>query len=429
VGTAEIGLDRLGLAPLDLLALPESDGLPAELADRLRRAVAAPAGATVVPVAVRDPAWAPSVVALGEWLGLSQAVSRLVGAARAVEPRDLIAPGDGAAPGAIDTAELQKRADAAETRLRSAFAALQGGGNLEAALLAVAGFGATGAVPSADPSQWSAQAAAVAAEIGGRIETLTRLASGLSRSTASPEASRDHDVARLKAVFGDSFLVLPVLAPDLAATWPALWNHSVSLQGGDPLASVRWLQRMSRVRPGAARLDQALLYAEALAGRPLTRFDVAQLPAADGERWLGLDLAGGAPASRLSLVAFSPHPYTAGAAVAGLMIDEWIEVLPTAQQITGVSFHHDDPAAQAPQAILLAVRPDDFPEWTLEAVEGSVLEALGLAKLRAVDPDALGALGHYLPALYFAYNAGGPRPDAISTDFNAALRAASQRIS
>lgn len=429
VGTAEIGLDRLGLAPLDLLALPESDGLPAELADRLRRAVAAPAGATVEPVAERDPAWAPSVVALGEWLGLSQAVSRLVGAARAVEPRDLIAPGDGAAPGAIDTAELQKRADAAETRLRSAFAALQGGGNLEAALLAVAGFGATGAVPSADPSQWSAQAAAVAAEIGGRIETLTRLASGLSRSTASPEASRDHDVARLKAVFGDSFLVLPVLAPDLAATWPALWNHSVSLQGGDPLASVRWLQRMSRVRPGAARLDQALLYAEALAGRPLTRFDVAQLPAADGERWLGLDLAGGAPASRLSLVAFSPHPYTAGAAVAGLMIDEWIEVLPTAQQITGVSFHHDDPAAQAPQAILLAVRPDDFPEWTLEAVEGSVLEALDLAKLRAVDPDALGALGHYLPALYFAYNAGGPRPDAISTDFNAALRAASQRIS
>ena len=53
------------------------------------------------------------------------------------------------------------------------------------------------------------------------------------------------------------------------------------------------------------------------------------------------------------------------------------------------------------------MRPDDFPEWTFEAVEGSILEALDLAKLRAVDPDALGALGHYLPALYFAYNAGG----------------------
>lgn len=425
IGAAEIGLNRLGLAPLDLLALPESDGLAGELADRLRRAVTIPAGATVELIAERDADWAPSVVALGEWLGLVRAVSRLVGAARAVEPRDLIAPGDDTTPGAIDAAELQARADDAEAGLRSASAALQAGGGLEAALLAAAGFGATGAVPSLDPSQWSAQAAAATAELGGRIETLTRLAAGFTRSTASPEASRDHDVARLEAIFGDSFLVLPTLASALASAWPALWGHSVPLQGGDPLASTRWLQRMSRVRPGAARLDQAIFYAEALAGRPLTALDVAQLPAIDGERWLGLDLAGGAPASRLSLVAFSPRPYTAGAAVAGLMIDEWVEVLPAAEQITGVSFHHDDPVAQAPQAILLAVRPDDFPEWTLEAVEGSVLEALDLAKLRAVDPDALGALGHYLPALYFAYNAGGPRPDAVSTDFNVALRAAS----
>jgi hypothetical protein len=430
-GTVEIGLDRLGLSPLDLLALPESDGLAGELADRLRRAVAAvrpasaPAGAAVELMAERDAGWAPDVVSVDEWLGLLQAVSRLVGAARAVEPRDLVAPGD--PPGTIDTAELQARADAAEAQLRSAYAALQAGGGPEAALLAAAGFGVAGAVPAREPSQWSPQAAGAMAELAGRIETLTRLAAGFTRSTASSEASRDQDVARLKAVFGNSFLVLPTLAPGLAAAWPGLWGRSAPLQAGDPLASVRWLQRTARVRAGAARLDQALLYAEALAGRPLARLDVAQLPVVDGERWLGLDLAGGAPASRLSLVAFSPRPYAAGAAVAGLMIDEWVEVLPAAQQITGVSFHHDDPAAQAPQAILLAVRPDDFPEWTLEAVEGSVLEALDLAKLRAVDPDALGALGHYLPALYFAYNAGGPRAETVSTDFNVALRAAAPR--
>jgi hypothetical protein len=37
----------------------------------------------------------------------------------------------------------------------------------------------------------------------------------------------------------------------------------------------------------------------------------------------------------------------------------------------------------------LAVRPNDFPEWTLSTVEGSVLEALDLAKTRGVDPDVL----------------------------------------
>ena len=30
-------------------------------------------------------------------------------------------------------------------------------------------------------------------------------------------------------------------------------------------------------------------------------------------------------------------PFTAGAAVAGLMIDDWVEVLPSQQQITGLS--------------------------------------------------------------------------------------------
>ena len=109
------------------------------------------------------------------------------------------------------------------------------------------------------------------------------------------------------------------------------------------------------------------------------------------------------------------------------MVDDWVEVLPAPQQITGLSFHYDDPIARAPQAILLAVRPNDFPEWTFEAVEGSVLEALDLAKLRAVDPDALGALGHYLPALYFAYNAGGPRTDAVSVNFDNSLRTAQLR--
>jgi hypothetical protein len=247
------------------------------------------------------------------------------------------------------------------------------------------------------------------------------------RTGTPADALRDHDVARLKAVFGDSFPVLPALAPQLASTWPQLWANSTALQAGDPLTTVRWFQRASRVHTGAGRLATALLYAEALAGRSLAHFDVAQLPFIAGERWVGLELAGTAAASRLSLVAFSPKPAAAAAGIAGLMLDDWVEVVPAAQQITGLSFHYDDPIARAPQAILLAVQPDDFAEWTFEAVEGSVLEALDLAKLRAVDPDALGALGHYLPALYFAYNAGAPHAEAVSIDFNLSLHTAQAR--
>ena len=426
LGTIELGLDRLGLAPLDLLAIPEPrDGSAGELADRLRLAMTAarppsmPVTATVHLVTERDPAWKVEVVSVSEWAELLRAVAHTITGARALEPRDIAAPGT--TPGAMDLAELQSRADASEASLRAASHALMAKTGLDAALLAAAAFGPASAVPAGDSSGWRAQADRVAVELAARLDRLDRLKSGFVRATASPDAQRDQDVARLQAIFGESFVVLPTLAPALATAWPALWSQSAALQAGDPFAAVTWFQRAARVRPGVSRLDRALLYAEALGGQPLTRFEVAQLPATAGERWLGLTLAGGAAAAgRLSLVAHAPVSFTPGAGVAGLVLDEWVDVLPAAQHVSGVSFQYNDPTARAPQAILIAVPPDDFPEWTVEAVEGSVLDALELAKLRAVDPDALETLGHYLPALYFAHNFGQSAVNAVSIDFTVA---------
>jgi len=166
-------------------------------------------------------------------------------------------------------------------------------------------------------------------------------------------------------------------------------------------------------------LDTAVLLAESLSGQLLLQFKVAQLPASPTDKWVAVKDS--ASLSRLSIVAFLPGVVTPGAPIAGLMMDQWTEVLPSREQITGVAFQYADPIARPPQSILLAVKADDFPEWTMEAVEGSVLEALDLAKIRAVDPDSLGALGHYLPALYFAYNTGAPRIETVAVDFNTAL--------
>jgi hypothetical protein len=43
-----------------------------------------------------------------------------------------------------------------------------------------------------------------------------------------------------------------------------------------------------------------------------------------------------------------------------------------------------------------------------------LLETLDLARIRAVDSDALDEVSHYLPATYFACNVAG---DTVSTDF------------
>ena len=413
----ETGIDQLGLAPLDVLSLPEAQGLPQELADRIRRVAwkARPAGAVEVEILTgRDPQWKPQVVALAEWLALLQSVSRLVNGARPLTPKDLVVQGD--PPGPIDTGELASRADAAERQLRAALTSLESSSAGDASLMSAAAFGVPGAVPNTDPAKWPSQSVAAAADLNARVGQLDKLAAGFTRSSATPDQSSGYDSARLQAIFGAAFKALPLLMQNAGD----LWAQSLGLQANDPLASVRWFQRAARVRPGATRLDSSVMLSEALSGQLLLQFEVAQLPAAAGDKWVALP--GANSTSRLSLVAFSPAPVAAGASFAGLMIDEWTEVLPASQQITGVSFQYTDPVARPPQSILLAVKPDAFPEWTMEAVEGSVLEALELAKIRAVDPDALGALGHYLPALYFAFNSGGPSVETVSTDFNRVLQ-------
>src|SRR5262249_26593129 len=107
------------------------------------------------------------------------------------------------------------------------------------------------------------------------------------------------------------------------------------------------------------------------------------------------------------------------AAHAALFIDDWLETIPNDRETTGVSFHVDDASSRAPNAILIGVQPDGFPEWTLESVEGTILEAIELTHFRAVDPDTLGVIGHFLPALMFATNFGDT-VDAISTDLTLA---------
>jgi hypothetical protein len=122
-----------------------------------------------------------------------------------------------------------------------------------------------------------------------------------------------------------------------------------------------------------------------------------------------------APAgSRLSLVIHTPTALDLIQPLAGLLIDEWSEVVPHTEETTGLAFHYNAPAARAPQAILLAVTPDDRPTWDLACLEATVLETLELAKLRTVDLTALETVGQFLPALYFANNASGA---TIATDF------------
>jgi hypothetical protein len=165
---------------------------------------------------------------------------------------------------------------------------------------------------------------------------------------------------------------------------------------------------------------------------------VAQFPFDTRNRWLALneDERGAEydttrDRGRLSIVAAFGAPQgvpvlttgTGGQSdkLAGLLLDQWDEMIPSATASTGVSFQYDGPSSQAPQCLLLAVpaqRGTAAKSWDVADLAAIVYDTLDLAKVRAVDLDAMRAtsgtetetsgIGWALPGLLLPRDPGQP---------------------
>ena len=206
-----------------------------------------------------------------------------------------------------------------------------------------------------------------------------------------------------------------------ATEFTSALGASTAAQGGDPLAVNTWFTRCTRVRDGVSRMSACLQRAEVLGAGARLNLSVAQLPFKSGERWVGLPPAAGAvmPPSKLSLVVNTIGPINTTKFTTGLLVDEWVEVVPNTSETTALAFQFDTPDACAPQSVLIAVPPVPGQEWTAETLRRVLMETLDLAKLRAVDTASLGAAAQHLPGLYLALNT---EDHAVSTDFAAVTR-------
>jgi hypothetical protein len=446
----DVGLAELDLGALDVIYLA-NDGengalaaLEARLAEHLLHTRPATVGsdATVVVDFERQPDFSTGEVGVVEFVTLAAVVSRCILDARRLESADL-AHAESAPSANVDLDELRGRADEATSAFEAAHARLRElvlaekavGGSVAPvdwrdALLRISCFGMGEAAPavfaaSAGGSPAS-EAAGVLARVESRSDRLRALTEGFDRGGATDEASRGHELARFACVFGPKFKVLPLFTPVDGAELTATLGRSDELQGGDRLAALTWFQRSASVRDGARRFKRAMLLAEALGGRSLLDFRVGQLPHNDGERWVALPTAeGGAiPSGRLSLVAHMPKAFAPDGGVAGLVIDEWAEVVPNRRETTGVAFHFDQPGTEPPQSLLLATPPDARQKWDLGLLETIIRETLDLVRLRTVSASLLAEetdLDQLLPALYFGLNLSA---DTVSTDFTRAASGA-----
>lgn len=129
---------------------------------------------------------------------------------------------------------------------------------------------------------------------------------------------------------------------------------------------------------------------------------VWQLPYNKDDRWLGVQYSTPQSGNKTSLVVESQDAVNNTDAFCGLLIDEWVETIPTKEETTGIAFNYNKPNAEPPQALLLAVPSDPSSgEWGLPEIARSVLYALKLSAIRGIDQDTLtqSAWRAFLPAV------------------------------
>ena len=421
----DVDLSSTDLCALDLVF--ESSGtagagaVEAWLADAVA-ATTAVAGAAVELVPRDDPdwpgaTWPAGVLVLDDALALAAALADVLASARPAGGSDLLPAGGGAQP-AFDAAELAGRAERAVRAFTAAAerlqAALDAGGQapasgdvaaVRAALAALAGFGVAAAHAAAltrsGPQVDEPQAA-------GALLTAAQLVAAQATTLAQGLGANPLD--DLRALFGERFMVAPLFeAPDRAGLDAALSaGAQAGFLDGDRAAPLAWLQRAGRVREPAGHLALTLAYDDEAA--PHNALAVAQLPLA--ARWVALPFEDGEPpAAATSLVFCGGVP---AGPLAGLLVDEWVEVVPARRVTTGVGFHFDEPGARAPQALLLAVHPQPGAPWSLDVLADVVSETADLARMRAVGPEEVPWVGRLAPALYFADNR---LDDTLHVDF------------
>lgn len=483
-GPIAVTLDQLGLAPIDLLYLPESEGdvQRSELEQRVIYWIQQSPSITASLAAEIKLNFAPELSSLdatlnfAEVLEIVRVIRKLITSSRALSPRDLVEPGQSVPREAeedlvrtgesadtplalgeraslalknfkltykklfidfqedktaddIDFDTVRKRlkvlVDKINTLTENDSEQIVNCNAIRANLMELSFYSLADTIPIAPIGETLKIQKLLLSQLQSVLDIVEKRNNRIKVLTDSqpkdnsPTILRDFYVAQMNEIFGQEFRVLPRFNPANAKALHKTFLASDALQTNDPLKSVTWFQRIARVREGAARLDAGLMYSEAIGGSKL-EFKVGQLPYKENEQWVALE--GDIPGSRISLVVQAPVGLDFSNSIAGLLIDEWVEVVPSKDEITGLAFHFDSPQSRPPQAILLAVHPNNEPVWNLKMLADTLLETMELAKLRSVDlsrlihpkqdhaisstsykfdPSALTKIGQFLPALYF----------------------------
>lgn len=240
-----------------------------------------------------------------------------------------------------------------------------------------------------------------------------------------------------KAIFGENFVMIPefTLSNDHAVEWQNTIADSgnllryleTDLNMDFPLDD--WFHGVSRVRKKLYHIENVMLLNEGFGGVGM-QLVPTQFPYKEKDYWLGMqypekkemtDEPFVIDGDKLLYTAIYAETYNPAKTQCGLLIDDWTEVIPSADETAGLTFHYDQPNSEPPQALLL-VTPTAFTgSWQWDDLVNALMSTLDMAKKRAVEPDHLEAsTGHgynlFLPTIV---SLASPMP--VTASLNLAL--------
>lgn len=241
---------------------------------------------------------------------------------------------------------------------------------------------------------------------------------------ASTDKSTEEQILSLlqagKFLFGETFDLLPRFTYhngiDLAAADAArgqLLKHAVATVPGITQEEVveEWLQGLARVRPNLHRWETVRTLTDALNDEAL-ELRPAQVPFRAEDSWLAVEFPKidpgdpggtkpfGISRDTLSIAAHGVSAFKVGTRQSGILLDDWTEEIPSSKEITGIAFRFNQPNAAPPQALLLAVTPEETGSWNWDDLVGTLNDTLDRAKRRAVEPEQLEKQGLVWNALW-----------------------------
>lgn len=200
---------------------------------------------------------------------------------------------------------------------------------------------------------------------------------------------------RAHALFGRKLPLTTLFEmPETAVTFPSDLARA---------ATGEVLQKVGAVRPILSRLATARTLGQMI-GAPAMALHAGQSDYKAGEGWV----ATSAPPddkARLSVLACGPKTRPKqGTKLAGLMLDQWSERVPTRDQLTGVAVQFDAPSTRPPQALLLATAPRSVENWRMRTLAQVLFDTLEFAALRMVAPEDLTDFGAVLPTIHAEFD-------------------------